>query len=116
MQRVVTLALVAFLCAECASAQDNSKKLVKVIIGGSALVIGTTIAAKSSQTTTVSTPVGQTETSSYSSSQLATGLVIAGAGGIVLWSGLREHRPSPSVSAGIATGPQGHEVFIRRSW
>jgi hypothetical protein len=116
MQKVVTLALVALLCAEGASAQENSKKLVKVIIGGSALVVGTTIAARSSQTMTVTTPIGQTETSSYSASQLATGLVIAGAGGIVLWSGLREHRPSPSVSAGIATARGGHEIFIRRSW
>jgi hypothetical protein len=110
VRNILTIALVALLCAGTASAQDNSKKVIKIGVGIGAIVIGTAIAAKSSETVTTA---GVT-TSTSSSSQLVTGLVIAGVGGIVLWSGLHEHRASPTLTVGIS--PQGHTMFIRRSW
>jgi hypothetical protein len=110
VRKILTVVLVLLFCAGTASAQDNSKKLIKISVGIGAIVIGTAIAAKSSETVTTS---GVT-TSTSSTSQLVTGLVIAGAGGIVLWSGLHEHRASPTLTVGIS--PQGHAMFIRRSW
>ena len=111
MRKILTLVLVSLLCAGSASAQDNSKKLLKIAVGVGAIVIGTAIAAKSSETVTTA----GVSVSTSSTSQLVTGIVIAGAGGIVLWSGLHEHgRPSPTVTMGFS--PQRHAAFIRRSW
>ena len=109
MGKILTIALVALCCAGTASAQDHSK-LIKIGVGIGAIVIGTAIAAKSNETVTTS----GVSTSTSSTSQLVTGLVIAGAGGIVLWSGLHEHQASPTLTVGIS--PQGHSMFIRRSW
>jgi len=91
---------------------------VKLIIGIGALAVGTAVAAKSSQTTTVSSAVGTSETSSFSSSQLIAGLAIAGAGGILLWDGLRDHEPSaPSTVWGVgASKGRGGQLFWRRRW
>jgi hypothetical protein len=107
--------LVAWLSAGSASAQETSRKLVKIAVGAGAIIVGTTVAAKSSQTDTVTIGGVTTETSSHSNSQLITGLSIAGIGGIVLWRGLREHdSPTPVLTMGIS--PQAHAVFFRRSW
>jgi hypothetical protein len=110
--------LVALICPGTSSAQssDGSKKLIKIAVGASALVVGAAVAAKSSQTTTVNGPAGQTRTTSFSKSQLTTGLVVAGAGGLVLWSGLKQHRNSPSVSVEALLAPRGAAVFLRRAW
>ena len=110
MRKVLTLVLMSLLFAGSASAEDHSK-LIKIGVGIGAIVIGTAIAAKSNETVTTS----GVSTSTSSTSQLVTGIVIAGAGGIVLWRGLRQHdEPTPTLTMGIS--PQGHAMFIRRSW
>jgi hypothetical protein len=116
--RIVTWFLIfAVLSPGVAMAETSESKLIKILAGGSAVVVGTAIAAKSSQTMTVSTPVGQTETSTSSSSQLITGLVIAGVGGLVLWSGLKEHRTSsPNTTIAISGGTRAGAILLRRSW
>jgi hypothetical protein len=101
---------VSLLCAGTAAAQDTSKKLLKIAVGAGAIVIGTTIVAKSNETVTTA----GVSTSTSSTSQLATGLVIVGVGGIVLWNGMHEHRQSPTITVGVS--PLGHSMFIRRSW
>ena len=111
--------LLAVPTARAQSSRDpgESHKAIKVIVGASALAIGTVIVAKSSNSTTVTSPLGSSETSSFSSSQLVTGLVVAGVGGIVLWDGLRSHRStSPSTAVVLTAGKQIGGVFVRRRW
>ena len=97
---IVTLLGVSPALAQTSQESSSSHKLVKIIVGAGMLAIGTAVAAKSSESTTVSNPVvGTSETSSFSKSQLVTGLVIAGAGGIVLWDGLRPLSFDRSTSA-----------------
>jgi hypothetical protein len=126
MRQTIVLMLALVLCATSAMAQpsqDNprssdSHKGVKMIIGIGALAVGTAVAAKSSQTTTVSSAMGTAETSSFSSSQLIAGLAIAGAGGILLWDALRGHeppRPSAVWAVGVSKG-HGGQIFWRRMW
>ncbi len=124
MRIAVFLIVAALIGAAPVRAQDrynnddvhHPHRLVKVLVGAGALAIGTAIAAKSSNTTTVSSTLGTTESSSFSTSQLVTGLAIAGTGGIVLWDGLRDHRPNqPSTTFGVSVGPR-RGVFFRRSW
>jgi hypothetical protein len=123
----MTFALIALLVPGTALAQtgqvdtsrnqvDTSKKLIKFLVGGSALAIGATVAAKSGQTTTVTSSLGVMQTSSFSTTQLVTGLAIAGAGGFLVWSAFKENRPSPSVSVGIVASKQARAVFVRRAW
>jgi hypothetical protein len=113
---IVTLLSVSPALAQTAQESNSSNKVVKIIVGAGMLAVGAAIAAKSSKTTTVSVP--PQEISEFSKSQLVTGLVIAGAGGIVLWQGLRDHgRNSPSTVVGIAVSKRnGSGVFVRRSW
>ena len=91
---------------------------IKLIIGIGALAVGTAVAAKSSQSTTVSSAVGTSETSSFSSSQLIAGLAIAGAGGILIWDGLRDREPpTPSTVWGVGVSKgRGGQLFWRRRW
>jgi hypothetical protein len=96
-----------------AQEQSDSHKLVKVLVGAGALAVGTAVAATSSQTTTVNSVVGTSQTSTFSKSQLITGLAIAGAGGIVLWDALRSHEPRTQI--GVSVGPRTG-LFIRRHW
>lgn len=123
MRIAVFLIIAALAGAAPARAQDrygdehHPHRLTKVLVGAGALAIGTTIAARSSNTTTVSSAFGSSETSSFSTSQLVTGLVIAGTGGLVLWDGLRDHRPNaPSTSFGVNVGKATGGLFVRRSW
>jgi hypothetical protein len=123
MRKVVGAILIALLSAAPALAQNrdegNEHRFVKVVIGAGALAIGAAVAAKSSESTKTTSAVGSSETSSFSTSQLVTGLVIAGTGGILLWDGLRDHhRSSPSTVIGIAPAARlsGGGVFLRRSW
>jgi hypothetical protein len=117
---IVTLLGVSPALAQSPQESDSShNKVVKIIVGAGMLAIGTAIAAKSSKTTTVSQGgLPPQETSEFSKSQLVTGLVIAGAGGIVLWDGLRDHgRNSPSTVVGVALSKRnGSGIFVRRSW
>jgi hypothetical protein len=115
--------LVALFCAGPAQAQSdqdspNRHRFVKVLVGVGALAVGAAVAARSSETTTVSNSVGlPAEISSHSTSQLVTGLVIAGVGAIVLWDGLRDHGPSrPSTAVGVTAGKNTGAVFVRRIW
>ena len=121
MRSLRAFVLIALLVPGAALAQtgqeDTSKKLIKILAGGAALAIGATVAAKSSQTTTVTSSFGQMQTSSFSTSQLVTGLAIAGTGGVLVWSALKkEDHPSSSISVGIAGGKQARAVFVRRTW
>ena len=122
MRTTGMLILALLVAVPRAGAQDRrdpdepSHKAIKVIVGASALAIGTVIVAKSSNSTTVTSPLGSSETSSFSTSQLVTGLAIAGVGGIVLWDGLRSHRPSPSTAIVLTAGKQAGGVFVRRRW
>jgi len=117
MRKLVAFLLVTFLAAPAvARAEDGTHRFVKVVVGAGALVIGAAVMATSSQTTTVNTVVGTSETSTFSKSQLITGAAVAGVGGILLWDGLRDHdrnRPATQVivSAGKARG-----LFVRRIW
>jgi hypothetical protein len=122
MRKVTAIVLTTLCCAMPAAAQttrasDDSHKFVKVVVGVGALAIGTVVAAKSSETTTVTNALGTSETSSHSTSQLVTGLVIVGAGGFLLWDGLRDHGPArPSTAFGVAAGRKAGSLFVRRSW
>jgi hypothetical protein len=114
---VATLLGAAPLRAQTYEEPNNSHKVIKVLVGASALAIGTTVAATSSNTTSVNTTFGSTETSSFSKSQLITGLVIAGTGGIVLWDGLRSHQPPrPSTVFGVAVAKQSGALVVQRRW
>ncbi len=118
----VVLALLVAATPALAQAQStpttsDSHKVLKVVIGAGILALGATVAATSWQTTTVSSAAGMSQTSTSSTSQLLTGVVIAGAGGFVLWDALRDHRPSqPSVGFGVAAGRQSGGVFVRKAW
>jgi hypothetical protein len=124
MRTAVVLIIVTLLAATPALAQTTqdqprSHKAIKIMVGVGALAIGAWVAAKSSETTTGTSAIGiPFETSTFSKSQLITGLVIAGAGGIVLWDGLRDHGPSsPNTVLGVAISKNaGSRVFVRRSW
>jgi len=122
MRTGAMLILAVLLAAPSARAQSyrdpgDSHRAVKVIVGAGAIAIGTVIAAKSSNTTTVTSPLGSSETSSFSASQLVTGLAVAGVGGIVLWDGLRSHRrDAPSTAVVLTAGKQAGGVFVRRRW
>jgi hypothetical protein len=96
---------------------DRTYNLTKILIGAGAVAIGTTVAAKSSQSTTVSAPGGASTTSTFSKSQLITGLSVAGIGGIVLWNGLKGERSgAPSTAVGLSVAPQARGVFVQRRW
>jgi hypothetical protein len=123
MRKLVGIVLVALLSAVPAHAQNREERhehrFAKVVIGVGAIAIGAAVAAKSSETTKTTSAIGSSETSSFSTSQLVTGLVIAGTGGILLWDGLRDHdRSSPSTVVGVAPAARlsGGGVFVRRSW
>lgn len=121
--RIATVAVVvAMLCwaipAGAQTRRENTEhRAIKVLIGVGALTIGTAVAAKSSKTTTVTSPLGTATTSERSTSQLVTGLVIAGTGGVILWSGLRSHEDrSPQTVFGVAAGPASGRLFVRKTW
>jgi hypothetical protein len=118
---VLTMAIL--LAATSARAQgysprdDNSHRFVKILVGAGALAIGTAVAATSSKTTTVTGTLGTMQTSEFSTSQLVTGIAIAGVGGIVLWDGVRDHGPNrPSVGIGVGFARQTGRVFVRKTW
>jgi hypothetical protein len=126
MKRAAVIVLALLLCARSVGAQDaavrsearDSHKGIKLIIGIAALAVGTAVAANSSEKTTVSSINGTLETSTFSSSQLITGLAIAGTGGFLLWDALRDHtpaRPGAVWGVGVAKG-RGGQVFWRRMW
>jgi zinc transporter ZupT len=122
MRRASSVILSVLLYAVPAVAQtpepaSDPHKFVKVVTGVAALAVGAAVAATSSQTTTTTTALGTSETSSHSTSQLVTGVAIAGVGGIVLWDGLRDHeRTRPSTAIGVAAGKRAGGVFVRRAW
>lgn len=119
--RAVLIVLLASLIAVPARAQSNSQpqsdthKVTKILAGAGTIVVGAIVAAKSGQTTTVTTPLGTTETSSFSATQLGIGLGVAGIGSLVLWNGLRSHDDRPSTSVGVAVGKKTG-VFVQRRW
>ena len=114
---LVILPLVARPALAAESDQSTTHRVVKVVVGAGAIAVGAAIAAKSSQTTTVTSPLGSSETSTFSTTQLATGLAIAGVGGFVLWDGLRHPEPSkPSSSIRIAVDKRSYLIFLRRAW
>ena len=126
MRIVATLTIAMFCCsATVARAQsdndrrdrDSEHRVLKVLIGAGALVAGTAVAAKSSKTTTTSGALGSMETSEFSTSQLVTGLVVAGTGGFLLWDGLRDHDSNrPSTRIGVAVGRRSSRLLLQRRW
>jgi hypothetical protein len=124
MRKVISFVVMAVFFSMPAFAQSRHStehKVVKIIIGAGAVAIGTAIAANSSESTTTTGPLGQSQTSTFSKSQLITGLAIAGVGAIVLWDGVRDHDDGPYTSIGVLTGrqPNGRQakgIFVRRSW
>lgn len=124
MKHVTLLVLMLWLVGTPALAQQDGypsrspHKGVKLIVGIGALAVGAAVAAKSSQTMAVSSAVGTSETSSFSSSQLITGLAITGAGGILVWDALRAHEPPrPSTVWGVGVAKDGGgQIFWRRRW
>jgi hypothetical protein len=119
MRKVFAGLLIALLLVPAAAQADDwtTGRLAKVLIGGGAVAVGAAVAAKSSETTTTtSAVVGTSESSTFSKSQLITGLAVAGTGGIILWDGLRSHSPRPSTQIGVSAGKQSRGLFIRRVW
>lgn len=117
MRRVMVFVLAVILLASPAMAQtgaqsNESKRsagTMKLWIGIGALALGGALVAKSSDTSTA--------TSSLSTSQLATGFVIGGAGGFLIFNGMHERKAtSPTTMFGVAAGRQSTGVFVRRSW
>jgi hypothetical protein len=116
-KRFACLLVVALLAPAVAHAEEESThKFIKILVGGGAIAVGTAVAATSSQTTTVRSVVGTSESSTFSKSQLITGLAVAGTGGIILWDGLRSHSVGRSTQIGISAGQQAKGVFVRRIW
>lgn len=120
---IVVLTTLSFATPASAQPSDPDQIVVggrsfwKVVIGGAAVAIGTTIAAKSSDSTTVTTGGVTSRSSSFSKSQLITGLSIAGVGGIVLWDGLRQREPSyPHTRIGVAVAPRHAAVFLQKTF
>lgn len=111
---VLLVMLLSFPYVANAQEQSSGRRLVKVIVGGSLLAIGAAVVANSGQSRTVQSPAGETNTSSFSTPQLVTGLAIAGTGGIVLWSALRRS-DSSSLSVGATTG-KTRAFFVRKTW
>lgn len=123
MRIAAMLALAVFCSATVARAQsyddrrDNEHRVLKVLIGAGALVAGTAVAATSSKSTKTTGALGSTETSEFSTSQLVTGLVVAGTGGFLLWDGLRHHDSNrPSTRIGVGIGPKSSRVLLQRRW
>src|SRR3954469_12221997 len=86
MRQLIAAALLVVFGAAPAMAQttDDSPRtynLTKILVAGGAVAIGTIVAAKSSETTTVTSAGGSSTTSTFSKSQLITGLSVAGVGG-----------------------------------
>jgi hypothetical protein len=121
MRGVIAAVLFVVLGAGPVLAQQNDEprkySLTKILIGAGAVAIGATVAARSSESTTVSTPGVASTTSTFSKSQLITGLSVAGVGGIVLWNGLKGERTGvPSTALGVSVAPQARGVFVQRTW
>jgi hypothetical protein len=118
MRGVIAAILLLLVGAGPAVAQQNDEgertySLTKILIGAGSVAIGAAVAAKSSQSTTVA---GVT-TSTFSKSQLITGLSVAGVGGIILWNGLKgERTKGPSTAVGLSMAPQARGVFVQRRW
>lgn len=121
---VMTAALVAvMLAAAPARAQsyddrsENEHRIWKVLIGSGAIVAGTAVAAKSNSSTKTSGPLGVSETSEFSKSQLITGLAVAGTGSFLLWDGLRDRHPNrPSTRIAVGVGKKTSRLIVQRSW
>jgi hypothetical protein len=117
---IITLAAVLGVAAPVHGqepARRDEGRVLKIVIGAGALVAGIAVAAKSGKTTTTTGPLGTTETSEFSTSQLITGLAVAGVGGFLLWDGLREHdRPRPFTRVGVNFRKKGVGVAVEKSW
>jgi hypothetical protein len=121
MRGVIAAVLLVLVSAGPVMAQQNEGErtysLTKILIGAGSVAIGAAVAATSSQTTTVSAPSGASTTSTFSKSQLITGLSVAGVGGIILWNGLKgERTAAPSTTVGVSVAPQARGVFVQRRW
>jgi hypothetical protein len=123
MRIVAMLTATLVLSATAAGAQtydrrnENDHRVWKVLIGSGALIAGTTVAAKSNSTTKVSGPLGVSETSEFSKSQLITGLAVAGTGGFLLWDGLKDHHPNrPSTRVAVGVSPKSSRLIVQRRW
>jgi hypothetical protein len=123
MRSLVVFVVLVLLCAlpvrsEAQDRDERSFSLTKVVVGAGALAVGTAIAATSSQTTTVTSALGTSQTSTFSKSQLITGVSIASVGGIVLWNGLSRHhdRPQNTTVVGLGVARRASTVFVRHIW
>lgn len=117
MRKVIVFILAVILLSSPVMAQGDARSseskrssgMKKIFIGVGALALGTLLVAKSSDTSS-----GR---SVLSTSQLATGLVIGGVGGFLLWNGLDQRRDaSASTLVGISASKQSRAVFVRKRW
>ena len=119
MRAVAIACVFAFLTAGSARAQSRDhegRNATKALVGAGAIVLGTVIAAKSGDSTTITSGAGVTTTSSFSATQLGIGLGMAGVGGFLLWDGLRTHPDRyPSTSVGVSVGKRTG-LFVRKRW
>jgi hypothetical protein len=118
---ILVLTAICGVATTTAYAQEpdrrDDRRVLKVVIGAGALVAGVAVAAKSSKTTKTTGALGTTETSEFSTSQLITGLAVAGTGGFLLWDGLRDHdRARPYTRVGVGLGPKAAGLLIERAW
>ena len=119
MRAVALTCVLAFLTAGAAHAQTRDhegRSATKALVGTGAIVLGAIIAAKSSDSTTITSGAGVTTTSSFSATQLGIGLGMAGVGGFLLWDGLRTHPDRyPSTAVGVSVGKRTG-LFVRKRW
>ena len=117
MRKVAAAVVLVLLAApSVARADEGTHRFVKVVVGGALVATGVAVMATSSQTTTVNSVVGTSETSTFSKSQLITGGVLAGVGGIVLWDGLRSHDGDRPATQVIVSPGKTRGVFVRHVW
>src|SRR3954466_10919327 len=96
---------------------ENEHRVWKELVGTAALVTGTVVAAKSSNSTKTTGALGANETSEFSKSQLITGLAVAGTGGFLLWDGLHDRHPDrPSTRIGVGIAPKSSRLIVQRRW
>jgi hypothetical protein len=123
MRTIIALALTVSLQPAWSFAQTRPEssdphRVVKVIVGGSAIVVGALSRAKSSQTAMTSSALGASETSSFSSKSIDHGARDRRHGDILVWDGRRDHvGPRATVTLGVGLFRRdGAQLFFRPTW
>ena len=103
-------------------AHQREVGFAKMFSGVGLLVVGGLMAATSSQSATITSSgsfsTSTVDISTRNNSRLVMGLGFAGAGGYLLWDGVKHRReaeqPTSSLNFGLA--PSGARITFSRSW